>query len=445
MANSGEIEFYEARFAEFTEQTGIEVNFLGVGWADYYTRLTTSMHAGNWPDIIYIRASDLILFTRENTIIAIDEYVEAAAQAYFNVSWEQFSGRFFDTAIDLYSFDRSNESFMGGELFAVPKDLSVQQLGFVRDAIYANLPAIRAAGLRPPWEMDFAVENYSWYGFRRMAEIIGASDILCADGGEIFGADLPPLEVLVWANNGQMINLDAGQVNLNSQPVRDAVYYQAQLLAGGGGMSGDGFAHFLSGNLAFYSQVNSWDVGAFNYNLVDSLGLEWDIMPWPAGPTTLTGQMKVGQGHPGTVRESDWHGLITSAGYAMTSRVRRDRRVDAARLLLHLITPTTLNERINAGLTIPMDETLIEYYLTDEAFSPQSRSIFLDVISGDNGRFPSWYWTASRTWEEAHFSSQLAIVHAATGNAAIEAFNNLNWTQIQNFSQFAFDEAHWWR
>lgn len=378
LANASEIKFYESHFAQVEEELGVDIRFTGIDSANYSDKLMTEINGGTTPDIFYIRPSDMRLMAGLNIISSIEE--DVAAQTEVDLT------KIYDRALSSYRYDASTKRTGSGELYAVPKDLSVQQLGYNKTLIEPHKAEIIAAGIsKMPWEMDWTKENYTWDQYLTMAKICNdTSDIQ----NPVYGSDLPNIEILTWSFGGSLLSDDLKTVTVNTDAVKKAVDYQARLIKeNAANPAGATYDNFIAGKVAFYGETNSFNIKDFDENF-SSHNMEWDVMPWP-----------VAEGAAAT----SWTGKITSAGFAISSACKQHDT--AFKILMTLVSERT-QERLVATekLALPMYKDVAEQaYVSedyDDVYSPKSRSVYIDVISGRNGKFSAEYSTYDLLWME---------------------------------------------
>lgn len=391
MVNSTENQFYEKHFQQMGEELGITIEYTGIAFANYYDKLRSEINGGTIPDIFYVRPSDLRERIADEHIADIESLV--AAQTDVQIA------DIYDSAFSSYRYNASTKQLGNGNLYAVPKDLSVQQLGYNKTLIQRKAQYItEELGLKLPWEMDWATENYTWDEYKAMAACLtDTSD----KNNPVYGCDIPNIEILTWSFGGNIVENDT--VQLNSDAFKQAVQYQADLISdGAANYQGATYDNFVAGKVAFYGETNSFDIKAFDETFA-RLDMEWDVMPWP-----------VAEG----AEPTDWTGKITSAGYAVSSECA-DKET-AVKVMMSLLTPATQNKLVaQEKLMLPLykkvaEETYVsEQY--DDVYSPKSREVYIDVISGKNGKFSIDYSCYSLTWQKT-YTDYLETIAAAAGD-----------------------------
>lgn len=395
LANNKEIAFYEAHFASVATELGVKINFTGVAHDNYYDKLTTEINGNNVPDILYIKPSDIREFVSSGIIADITSELE---------KYSTTMDRVYDVAKEIYQYDKATKQMKTGATYAVPKDLSVQQLGYNKTLIERKAQLIEAAGLKLPWNMNWASENYTWDEYKTMAGILNdTSD----SKNPIYGCDIPNIEILTWSFGGSILSEDLQTVQINSAAFKQAVQYQAELIASGAGnYQGATFDNFVSGKVAFYGEVNSFDIKNYD-DYFSNLDMEWDIMPWPVASETDA--------------PTSWTGKITSAGYAVSEKCKD--KAKAVEIIMSLLTDKTQTKLVATDkLMLPLFADMAESFIDpdfDSVYSPKSRSIYIDVINGDNGKFSDDYMCFNLTWQDPYKVHYLELIHAASADKVL--------------------------
>ena len=137
LANADETRFYNKYFARKAEEYGIKITFQGLEETPYEQKLDAALQGGNLPDIFYVRPNDILQY--KNNIYCLEQFKDTVAtNEKLNLNLDNIA----PLALDLYKYnDQTNMmDAKNGELYAFPKDLSVQQLGYNKTIvrIYAN-------------------------------------------------------------------------------------------------------------------------------------------------------------------------------------------------------------------------------------------------------------------------------------------------------------------
>lgn len=430
LANDAEDRFYNQYFDELEatlQEEGLNytIEYNGEQESNYYDKLDTDFNTGDLPDIFYIRPNEL--YTYHEYIAPLQDYADGDGKAYANLD------NIYEEALDMYRYNEATGEIGGKNdpLYAFPKDLSTQQLGYNVRLLEAYESEITKLGFKIPQKMDFTKENYTWEQFRQISEVISKGKksyknfkdelvtVLC-------GCDVPSIEILVKSFGGELIDLSNGRkkatiCDLTSEPIKKAIEYQESLITGGAVVydKGEGFNHFTKGEIGFYSLVGSWEISQYN----DYLGEDgWDIMPWP----TESG------------KPEGWQGAITSAGYVVSKDCADSAKGDVAKRIAISFMSDAVQERMvkTDKVTLPLRKSAAQEYLKAEnnnIFFPKHRQFFLDVISGEHGFFPATYKTYDSTWLDT-LSTQLELIWTKKAKAS-----TTNWADLRNKMQQQYD------
>lgn len=381
LANSTERVFYNTYFETMAEKYGIKITFEGLEEKAYKDKLDSRMQQGDVPDIFYVRPNEIMKYHED--IYCLEQFKDTVAE---NENLNLNLSDIYPLALNMYRFnDQTNQmDEKDGELYAFPKDLSTQQLGYNKTIVEKYTAEIRAAGIEKlPWEMDFTTENYTWTQYRTMCEVIANN----LDEG-YWASDIPDIEILAKSFGGGILNTDNLQVTITSEAVTKAIQYQKDLVTPSNTYGEKPAADyenatqekFKGKKVAFYGAVGTWEVG--DYDTAFGKG-NWDVMPWP----TADGS-------------TNWYGKITSAGYVVSNQCKNWQV--AMEIAASFMTTKVQTQMMKDGVSIPMNVKLQNDYLkdeNDELYSPKTRSVFIDIIKGTTHSFrPAEYSTYSDGW-----------------------------------------------
>ncbi len=427
LANNNETKFYRSYFDEMEEtlyeETGVkyEIDFSGEQIGNYYDKLKAAINRGSAPDIFYLRPNEILQY--KDKIAPLQDYAEGKGKEYVNLD------DIYDTALNMYRFNPETGTLGNPEddLYAFPKDLSTQQLGYNKKLVEKYQTQIKAAGIKKlPWEMDWEKETYTWDEYLTMCKAI-------ADNAEAnnYACDIPSIEILTHSFGGELIDLSGGRANgkvssLTEGAVKQAIEYQAKLVdCGAADYSRATYSNFAAGRVCFYGLVGSWEIGEYNDN--PSLGKgNWEVMPWP----TKDGG-------------KEWAGLITSAGYVVSKDCASQEKGDVAkRIAISFMSSYTQNKLVKESqISLPLIKSWEEDYKNpenDTMYSPASRGVFLDVISGKHGFFPAEYSTYDQVWID-QFNTPLEVMWNEGKGKALAKYNATNWADTQTTMQQQYD------
>lgn len=393
LSNSTERVFYNKYFEQMAEKYEIKITFEGLEEKPYYDRLDSRMQQGDVPDIFYVRPNEIMAYHKD--IYCLEQFKDTVAD---NENLNLDLSDIYPLALDMYRFnDETNQmDEVNGELYAFPKDLSTQQLGYNKTIVEKYTTQIKAAlgnDFKLPWEMNFKTENYTWAQYRTMCEVIANN----LDDG-YWASDVPDIEILAKSFGGSILNTNDLKVTITSEAVTKAINYQKDLVTSTGTYGAKPAADhsnatqekFKGGKVAFYGAVGSWEVG--DYDTAFGQG-NWDVMPWP----TEDGS-------------TNWYGKITSAGYVVSNQCKNWQvamEIAASFMTTKVQTQMMRDDKVS----IPMNVKLQNDYLNpenDDKYSPKTRSVFIDVIKGTTHSFrPAEYYTYGDGWLKP-FNDELA-------------------------------------
>lgn len=416
MANSSENKFYEKHFADLSETMDVKIKYTGIASADYYDKLKAEIQGGTTPDMFYVRPSDLRRFIAEGLMSSIE--AEVNKQTSVDLS------KLYASSITSYRYDKATKKLGTGELYALPKDLSVQQLGYNKTLVQKKSQQIDDAGLKLPWNMDFSKENYTWDEFKTLAKI-------CSDTSDtskpIYGCDIPNIELLTWSFGGKLLSDDMQNVTVNSEALKKAVRYQADLIKeGAANYEGATYDNFISGKVAFYGETNSYNIKDFEDNF-KALDMEWDVMPWPVADSS---------------KPTEWMGKITSAGFALSAKSKMKEKT--VEIMLSLVSESVQDKLVSTEkLMLPLYKSVAEQaYISpdyDNVYAPKGRKVFIDVISGRNGKFSDEYKCYDLLWSDP-LTQYLETIFAADKNKVDGLIkNDQGYASLQTEMQSAYD------
>ncbi len=430
LANLHESLFYDEYFDHLEEEFKAEgLNYtIDADYeqeSNYYDRLGGMIIRDEVPDIFYVRPNELLQY--KDSIVSLQSYLDGAGRDIVEVD------KVNKTALDMYRYNPATGELGNpqDDIYAFPKDLSTQQLGYNKTLLTKFEKEIKAAGYEMPYEKDFSKSTYTWEDYKNICKIISESS---NKGPTEYACDIPSVEVLVNSYGAPLIDLTGGRANgkvaaiEEGTPLQQAIKYQAELVdCGAGNYMGATYANFTAGRVCFYGLVGSWEVADYNDHLGDG---NWGVMPWP----TVSG---------GT----DWKGVITSAGYVVSKSCAEDaenpekgdiaKRVAISFMSSYAQNKLVKDEQISLPLLTDMENSYRDPS-NDSIYSPKTRGVFLDVVSGDHGFLPAKYYTYDSVWMKSLDDALEAVWKAGKGGA-LTKFEQTNWTQVQQNMQQQYD------
>ena len=246
LCNSRENKAYTDYFKDLEKELADEglnysINFVYQKSADYYGALDAAINRNNIPDIFYVRPNELIKY--KDHIVSLQSFADE--QDFVDLSGIQ------KAALDMYRYNPTTGE-LGNEaddLYAFPKDLSTQQLGYNKTFLERYRAEFAAAKIDLPWEGRFAPDaeekgTYTWDEFIQICQMIHDSK----ETSQIqYATDVPAIEVIVKSFGGELIDLSNGKENgtipdLKTGALKQAIDVEAKLIAAGAYHGEDGYA-----------------------------------------------------------------------------------------------------------------------------------------------------------------------------------------------------------
>ena len=436
LTNATETKVYKQYFKdlekEIEEDTGVryKIDYVGKEKDDYYTKLLTDVGRGNVPDVFYLRPNEMLWY--QDVITDLQDFANTQDFANLNGIYQK--------ALDMYRFNPETREIGNPQdhLYAFPKDLSTQQLGYNRTLVEKYQSVFETLKLPLPWDMGDT--PYTWTEYKAIVE--GIANKIAADGEKKqFASDVPSIEVLAHSyavhagkSDFSLINLPDGKreegvvTSITEGPVADAIKYQAELVDAGANYKAGTYENFTSGWVCFYGLTASWEVKEYNTMIGDG---KWGVMPWPV-----------------VAKGEKWNGLITSAGYVVSKQCASMEKGDIAkRIAISFLSDATQEKFVkDEKITLPLRSSVQEDYKNPEndgIYSPDSRGIFLDVISGDHGFLPATYSTYNSAWLE-ELSKALEVMWLKGKGYALSYYNSAlsdgTWAKVQRDMQAKYDD-----
>lgn len=413
LANNREDAFYEEYFSEAEETYGVSIDYDGYQEADYYNRLSSEIQQGRTPDIFYLRPNEIKQY--KDIIANLQDYADEQTEVDLS--------QLYESALDMYRYNPETGELGNktDDLYAFPKDLSVHQLGYNRTLLEKYSRRLESAGYTLPWNMDFSQKTYTWQEYAGMAKAV--ADAAAAEGEEVYGSDVPSIEILIHSFGGEILDLESDAVTITGSAVQRAIEYQAELCASGAASYRNAtYANFTAGKVAFYGLVGSWEVAEYDDYFGEG---NWGVMPWPTEDGT-----------------AQWYGLITTAGYAVSQECASSELGETAmRIAASFMTPAVQDRLVREEkISLPLNRQMAESYIDpsyDEVYSPSTRQFFIDVISGEHGFFSVEYSTYNRIWLD-RFDDALVLMWVDSNPVAL--YESTDWEQVQQAMQEQYNE-----
>lgn len=425
LTNANETDVYTQYFEDMEEQLKEEglnytIEFSGMQSTNYYNRLQADMQRNSIPDIFY---------ARPNEILQLKDKI-ANLQSYADTQKEADLSAIYPSALNLYRYNATTGEVgdPNGDLYAFPKDLSTQQLGYNRSLLEKYEQKIEAEGYKMPWDMDFSKETYTWTEYKEICTII--ANEAAANRASDYACDVPSIEVLAKSYGGELIDLSGGRANGTVNSLTDtngalykAIAYQKDLIAcGAADHALATYSNFTSGKVCFYGLVASWEIAEYNNFLNAEKDDNWQVMPWP----TVDGG-------------PDWQGVISSAGYVVSKECAESEKGEVAkRIAVSFLSSRTQDLLVKQKkVSLPLIQSWEADYINpenDSMYSPKTRSVFMDVISGRHGFLSVKYATYDNLWLDK-LDQALAEMYKA-GKSGVEAkYTSTDWADVQKQMQ----------
>ena len=441
LTNQDERSFYIQYFKDMEKELKEEghdykLKFNGYETGDYYNYLGGALQRNDVPDIFYLRPNEIMQY--KNHIVSLQDFADEYGDPANENSIANLSD-IYENALNMYRYNATTGELgnPNDPLYAFPKDLSVQQLGYNVAFLKRFEEEIKAEGHTMPWDMKFDEgKTYTWDEYLEICQIIEKSENKKDDE---FASDVPSVEILARsfaadptaANAGALIDLSNGRKNgkVNDiakadSPIKKAIEYQARLTdCGAANYENATFTNFTAGKVGFYGLTASWEISQYNSNLGEG---NWEIMPWP----TVDGG-------------ANWYGLITSAGYVVSKKAAGMEKGNIAKRIAMSFMSDRTQERMveEAKICIPLRKSVESAYrnsANNSKYSPSTRGFYVDVIKGTHGFFPAKYSTYDEAWLDK-LSDALAAMWNEGKNGYWKKYESTKWADIQEEMQTQYD------
>jgi len=403
-AQEHEQAMYKEIIAKFEEDNNCAVNFQVAG-DQYWPELEAALTAGTAPDVFYLGVSDVKKRVWANKVVALDEYLDVSS---LDKIWPE--------ALNLYKYDVDSDVLGEGAIYALPKDFSAVSMTVNRAIIEKRRGEIEALvndGTLPFFpEMD---ENgnlpvYTYTEFANLCKVLTFEDDMLpktAGSTQVYGTHLWEefcLQAFIWGAGGDYLNETQDKVLYDTPEFIEGYEGFMKIVEmGGSGLSTDettGYLKFLAGRCAYFP-CGTWDVGAFQAIETDEAvnpNKEWfdfDLAPWPISDSYADLSIED--------RQDKWFGRIDSVGYCVSEQ--SENKELAAKLAYTLSADEEVQRFLSEqGGQLPnLEEMARGEYLSDEKYFPETREVFVNMLSGQNGkRIPTTY-TYNDLWHTDSF------------------------------------------
>lgn len=405
-AQEHEQEMYQEVIKQFEEEKKVKVDFQVAG-DQYWPELEAALTANTEPDVFYLGVGDIKKRVWADKVTPLNELLE-----------ESSLSRIWPEALNLYRFDKEKDVLGEGDIYALPKDFSAVSMTVNKAIIEkrrAEIQALVDDGTLPFFPETDKNGNLPVYTFTEFAKLMAALTFEdstlpeTAGSKDVYGTHLWEdftLQPFIWGAGGDYLNEDHTKVQFNTPDfVEGYEGFMKIVEEGGSGLSTDettGYLKFLSGRVAYFP-CGTWDVGAFQAIEDDEAvnpGKSWfdfDLAAWPISDEYADLSIEE--------RQDKWFGRVDSIGYAVSNN---SKNKELAAELAYLLSADEEVQRFIAkrGGQVPNLVDMAEgEYLTDNAYFPESREIFVNMLSGQNGRRVPTSYTFNGVWHSEGFIS----------------------------------------
>jgi multiple sugar transport system substrate-binding protein len=412
-AQEHEQAMYRQILQRFEQQNNVKVNFQVVG-DQYWPELEASLTANTAPDVFYLGVGDIKRRVWAGKVASLNALLDTTAL-----------GTIWPDALNLYRYDEASDTLGTGAIWALPKDFSAVSMTVNRAIIQkrrAEIEALIANGTLPFFPEIDANGNlpvYTFTEFANLCKVLTFEDStlpLTSGGTRVYGTHLWEdftLQPFIWGAGGDYLSADHTKVLFDSpQFIEGYEGFMKIVELGGSGSSTDetsGYLKFLAGRCAYFP-CGTWDVGAFqaieNDTAInkDKAWFDFDVAPWPISDSYA--------GLSIAERQDKWFGRVDSVGYCVSSQ--SPNKELAARLALVLSADEEAQRFLaEQGGQLPNIVSMAQgEYLNDDRYFPETREVFVNMLSGQNGhRIPTTY-TFNGMWHGDGFLVGLGSVWA---------------------------------
>lgn len=386
--NEQQDEFFSDFFKDMEEEFGITIDYKGYTYNDYPQMIKAELQ-DNPPDIFYVCPSDLKEMVGSNLLADLSDYLYSDEFAK-----EVDLSKIYTNAIDMYRYDGTNVgvSDENAPIYGINLGFSYQGLGYNKKLVERKADEIKAAGLQLPWELG---EDES-YTFEEFSQLLGI--VKDTTGGGLNGTDRImamnlPSEImpLIWSFGGDI--LDGDTITVNTQPVKDALNWLEENYKNGNLEKSATWGEWSTDQVAFFTEIGSWEVAGY----VEQ-GFEFDVMPWPS----ING-------------DDNWYGQIGTSAFGV---FKYSKNLDLAiKVASCFLREEVQDKLVKKGLSLPMYIATAEgaYLTDDETYQPEHREIFIEVISGENGKNAPIENTYNSEWYDKFKNSIYSYLDGAEG------------------------------
>lgn len=436
---------YKEVIKKFEEENECVVDFQVAG-DQYWPELEAALTADTAPDVFYLGVADVKRRLWADKIVALDDLLDVSS---LDKIWPE--------ALNLYKYDAASDTLGEGSIYALPKDFSAVSMTVNRAIIEkrrTEIEALIADGTLPFFpEIDDNgnLPVYTFTEFANLCKVLTFEDATLpetAGSTQVYGTHLWEdftLQPFIWGAGGDYLSEDHTKVLFDSPEFIEGYEGFMKIVEmGGSGLSTDettGYLKFLAGRCAYFP-CGTWDVGAFQAIEDDEAvnpdksWFDFDVAPWPISDSFANLSIED--------RQDKWAGRVDSIGYCVSKT--SDNKELAAKLAYTLSADEEVQRFVakNGGQLPNIVDMAKGEYLTDDSYFPESRAVFVNMLSGQNGRRVPTTYTFNALWHNDGFIAGVDSVwsHYEGSDKGVTPMNVKDYvTSIQKNAQFLLEEA----
>jgi len=398
-AQEHEQAMYRDVIKKFEQDNNITVDFRVAG-DQYWPELEAALTANTAPDVFYLGIPDIKRRVWAGKVEPLDSLLDTSSL-----------GKIWKDSLDLYRYDVATNTLGTGKIYALPKDFSAVSMTVNRAIIKkrkAQIQQLVANGTLPFFPEIDAKGNlpvYTFTEFANLCKVLTFDDPTLpatAGGTKVYGTHLWEdfcLLPFIWGAGGDYLDPTHTKPLFDTpQFIEGYEGFMKIVELGGSGSSNDetsGYLKFLAGRCAYFP-CGTWDVGAFQAITTDSAvnpnksWFDFDIAPWPISDKYKN--LSIEQ------RQDKWFGRVDSIGYAVSNK---SKNKPLAAKLAYVLSADEEVQRFIAkrGGQVPNIVSMAKgEYLTDNSYFPDSRVVFVNMLSGQNGKRLPTTFTFNNLW-----------------------------------------------
>ncbi len=405
-AQEHEQAMYREVIQKFEKDRNVKVDFQVAG-DQYWPELEAALTANTAPDVFYLGVGDIKKRVWADKVVPLNGLLDESSLT-----------RIWPEALNLYRFDVEKNTLGEGDIYALPKDFSAVSMAVNKAIVEKRRTEIQALvddGTLPYFPETDENGNLPVYTFTEFAKLMKTLTFEdptlpeTAGSTQVYGTHLWEdftLQPFIWGAGGSYLNETHDKVLFDSPKFIEGYEGFMKIVEeGGSGLSTDettGYLKFLSGRVAYFP-CGTWDVGAFQAIEDDQAvnpdksWFDFDLAPWPISDSYKDLTIEE--------RQDKWAGRVDSIGYAV-SKTSQNQQLAAE--LAYLLSADEEVQRFIAerGGQVPNLVDMAEgEYLTSDNYFPESRALFVKMLSGQNGHRVETSYTFDNLWHSEGFIS----------------------------------------